>query len=502
MTTLLGDLIHAPGLNLVQAGTVPADVPVEVSWAATTEQEDPTDFLTGGEIVLTTGVRLRTSAQQERFVTSVAASGAAAVGFGIGLGHRTIPGTVRRVADDLGVPLLEVPLPTPFAAISRLIADRLVSDHVDRLSRLLADHQVLAAALLSGEGLGGFLTAMSRVVGGTVALERYGTEVHRTGRAAGGRTADTRSVAVATGLPDRCTLHLAGPRGPEQPSGRDLEHLDSVIALAQNLLAVQLTQEARVVRNARLLTGEVLRDVVGGRLGGEDAAVRLASLGIDSSHRHVIVVVDPATPASASLLATLPVSVLHRPQSATALVDDRLVMAVPADRFTAADGAALLGSLRAAGIRARAGAGASYARPEGLRWSYFEALEAMREHPGVEGFSPPRRLTLTSLLLAARDAPLGDLSADTLDPLKRSDRRHGSDLVRTLTVFLEANAQVGDTAQALGLHRNTVRHRLARITALTGFDPTVTSDQVHLWLALAQDRLVGGGDGSGAQAGA
>lgn len=480
MATLLSDLVNAPGLDLGQAGAVPADVPIEVSWAATTEQEDPTDFLTGGEIVLTTGVRLRTAAQQERFVTSVAAAGAAAVGFGIGLGHRAIPGTIRRVADELGVPLLQVPLPTPFAAISRLIADRLVSDHVDRLSRLLADHQALAAALLSGEGIGGFLTAMSKVVGGPVALERYGTEVYRTGE----DTGPSRPVAVATGLPDRCTLHLAeaGDRG----------HLDSVIALAQNLLAVQLSQEARVVRNARLLTGQVLRDVVSGRLGGEDAAVRLASLGIDSSQRHVMVVVEPATPASGTLLATLPAAVLHEPQAATALVEDRLVMAVPAGQFTAADGAALLESLRTAGIRARAGAGASYARPEGIRWSYFEALEAIREHSGHEGFSPPRRLTLTSLLLAAQEAPLADLSAATLDPLKRSDRDHGTDLVRTLTVFLESNAQVGQSAEVLGLHRNSVRHRLARIAGLTGFDATVTSDQVHLWLALAQDRIIGG----------
>lgn len=483
MATLLSDLIRAPGLDLVQAGAVPADVPVEVNWAATTEQEDPTDFLTGGEIVLTTGVRLRTSAQQERFVQSVAAAGAAAVGFGVGLGHRAIPGTVRRVADELGVPLLQVPLPTPFAAISRLIADRLVSDHVGRLSRLLDDHQALAAALLSGEGIGGFLTAMSRVVGGPVALERYGTEVYRTGDD-DQPDAASRPVAVATGLPDRCTLHLAG--------AGDREHLDSVIALAQNLLAVQLSQEARVVRNARLLTGQVLRDVVSGRLGGEDAAVRLASLGIDSSQRHVMVVVEPATPASGTLLASLPAAVLHQPRAATALVEDRLVMAVPAGQFTAADGAALLEALRTAGIRARVGAGASYARPEGIRWSYFEALEAIREHPGQEGFSPPRRLTLTSLLLAAQDAPLADLSADTLDPLKRSDRDHGTDLVRTLTVFLESNAQAGQAAEVLGLHRNSVRHRLARIAGLTGFDATVTSDQVHLWLALAQDRLIGG----------
>lgn len=508
MTTLLRDLLHAPGLDLVQAGSAPADVPVEVSWAAVTEQEDPTAFLTGGEIVLTTGVRLRTAAQQERFVASVAAAGVAAVGFGVGLGHRSIPAAVRRGCDATGLPLLRVPLPTPFAAISRLIAERLVSDHVGRLSRLLADHQSLAAALLSGQGIGGFLTAMSTVVDGTVALERYGTEVFRAAPPAAAAPAapapdrSTVSVAVATGLPDRCVLHVQTPRSGAGPAGRERAHLDSVIALAQNLLAVQLSQEARVVREARLLAGQVLGDVVSGRLGGEDAAVRLASLGIDAAQRHVMVVVEPVTPAAGTLLGTLPATVLRQPAAPTALVEDRLVMAVPTGRFTAGDGDALLTGLETAGLRARAGAGAAYARPEGLRWSYFEALEALREHPGASGFATPRRLTLTSLLLAAQDAPLADLAADTLAPLRASDAAHGTALVRTLTVFLEANAQAGDAAAALGVHRNTVRHRLARIAELTGFDPAVTADQVHLWLALAQDRLAGRPGGPGPAPGA
>lgn len=496
VTTHLRDLLHAPGLGLVQAGTVSADVPAPVRWAAVTEQEDPTAFLTGGEIVLTTGVRLRTALQQERFVTSVAAAGATAVGFGVGLGHRSIPGTVHRVADASGLPLLQVPLPTPFAAISRLIADRLVSDHVDRLSRLLADYQSLSGALLSGRGIPGFLTVMSQALGGPVALEHYGTELHRASPTTGPEgpgAVPLREVPVATGQPDRCTLYVADP--PDTTSSeRTREHRDSLIALAQDLLAVQLAQEARVVRHARLLSGQVFQEVVAGHLTGEDAAVRLASLGIDPQRRHVVVVVEPITASSGSLLATVPAGVLHLPEAVTAMVDDRLVLAVPADPFGSAEGTALLDRLRTAGIRARVGAGASYTRPEGLRWSYFEAMESMRDHPQGPDFTAPRRLTLTSLLLAAQDVPVADLAADTLEPLRRSDRIHGTELVRTLTVFLEANAQSGPTATALGLHRNTVRHRLARIAALTGFDPTVTADQVHLWLALAQDRLDGGGD--------
>jgi purine catabolism regulator len=48
---------------------------------------------------------------------------------------------------------------------------------------------------------------------------------------------------------------------------------------------------------------------------------------------------------------------------------------------------------------------------------------------------------------------------------------------------------VAAVAEALTLHRNTVRYRLAQITELTGYDPAQTQDRVQLWLALAVQRL-------------
>jgi len=48
---------------------------------------------------------------------------------------------------------------------------------------------------------------------------------------------------------------------------------------------------------------------------------------------------------------------------------------------------------------------------------------------------------------------------------------------------------VAAVAQALTLHRNTVRYRLAQITELSGYDPSTTADRVQLWLALAISRL-------------
>lgn len=138
--------------------------------------------------------------------------------------------------------------------------------------------------------------------------------------------------------------------------------------------------------------------------------------------------------------------------------------------------------LEQADITASVGQGGSYAQAGGLRWSYFEAKEALSHG---ERLNVPARLSLTSLLLASEDAPLADLASEALDPLLNFDRNNDAGLLWTLETYLHCDGSVAAVAAAGGLHRNTIRYRLSRISDLTGYDPAVTADRVHLWLALA-----------------
>jgi DNA-binding PucR family transcriptional regulator len=58
-----------------------------------------------------------------------------------------------------------------------------------------------------------------------------------------------------------------------------------------------------------------------------------------------------------------------------------------------------------------------------------------------------------------------------LEPLRRYDAEHHGDLVKTLAAYLRHGGNATRTADALYLHRNSMRYRLARIQALTGLDP-------------------------------
>ncbi|WP_279402506.1 helix-turn-helix domain-containing protein [Arthrobacter sp. JCM 19049] len=101
-----------------------------------------------------------------------------------------------------------------------------------------------------------------------------------------------------------------------------------------------------------------------------------------------------------------------------------------------------------------------------------------------ERVNAPAKLSLTSLLLTAKDVPIHDLAAEALGPLQKFDRTNRGELVTTLREYFKLDGSVGAVAESLGLHRNTVRYRLQQITELSGYDPTVTGDRVQLWIAL------------------
>src|SRR3954471_11475967 len=97
-----------------------------VDWAHSIELADPAPWLTGGELLLTTGLRLTADETAcENYVARLVNAGVAAVGFGVGLSHERVPEALVAAAEEAGLPLLEVPLPTPFVAVTKAVMERL-----------------------------------------------------------------------------------------------------------------------------------------------------------------------------------------------------------------------------------------------------------------------------------------------------------------------------------------------------------------------------------------
>ena len=253
---------------------------------------------------------------------------------------------------------------------------------------------------------------------------------------------------------------------------------------AQNLISVELNNMVKQRQSQRALAGQVLEDVIHGTLEPSEATRRLAGIGVNSTRRNVVLLAE-----SAAHFKQLGTSSLPQPleKSVSAVVGKDLVAVIPDDgNGASALARSLSDHLAEAGIHATIGIGGAYTKPNGLRWSYFEARDAASHGLPV---NEPERLSLTSLLLASEDVPLADMANESLNPLRSFDATHGAELMATLESYLNNNGSVAAVAEELTLHRNTVRYRLAQITELTGYDPAQTADRVQLWLALAVQRL-------------
>src|ERR1700749_282329 len=98
------------------AGEAHLDMPVR--WVHISELPDPTTWLSGGELLLTTGLALDSPKPQRDYIAPLADHGLAGLGLGTGFTHDKVPKALVEAARERGFPLFEVPYGPPFIALT------------------------------------------------------------------------------------------------------------------------------------------------------------------------------------------------------------------------------------------------------------------------------------------------------------------------------------------------------------------------------------------------
>jgi sugar diacid utilization regulator len=100
--------------------------------------------------------------------------------------------------------------------------------------------------------------------------------------------------------------------------------------------------------------------------------------------------------------------------------------------------------------------------------------------------------TYQLLLPHMRDpAELRRFYEETVRPLAAYDEQYETDLLGTLSTFLECDANVNATAARLFTHRHTIRYRFERVRELTGLDVASSDGREKLSLGLKAMRVLG-----------
>ncbi|MFA9445017.1 PucR family transcriptional regulator [Egicoccus sp. AB-alg6-2] len=495
------------GLEIV-AGRGGLDRRGPIRWAHISDTPDPTPWLEGGELLLTTGLGVRDSEHlQQRLIAGLAARGVVAVGFGTGVSLDEVPPAMVAACDANDLPLITVPYEVPFLAVTRRVSSHMYEEHFATLRSAVTLHRQVLAAVVSDHGIGAVLSTVGRAMPGAalVAFDFAGAELGR--HDPGGRLADVelgplwRAAADGPGgdagvLPDG-QARTSGPVriGDELEAvvvavtdAPLLEH--EVLLFEQGLAGVSLElSRRRSVREAqRARVDELLEETAAGRSTAGLIARALRRLGVSPPAAfHVLCVGRPDGVSDAHLSMVVEDALLPLGRPVVGHLDDVLYAVVSDDDGDELGDAAqrVVGAMRSRGWPSpRVGRSRSKQELDALRAAMREAHVALLiDDPGP--IHDVDQLGITGLLAGIRD-DLGatDFVSQVLGPVLEHDARESTHLVDTLRAYLAHGCRPGPAAAELCVHRHTLTYRLDRVRELTGRDPRGGEHLLEYGLAL------------------
>ena len=487
MPTLVA-LCRALGPDLAPVNDLPLPE-VEVSGVHVSELTDPTPYLQGGELLLTTGMGLTGHAAQARaYAARLARHGVAGLGLGLGPIHDAVPRTLVDACEAAGLVLLVVPAPTPFLMVARTYWKLLAQAGHEELSSALGAHRDLVRAAAGPAPVPTVVRTLAAAVEGWAAhLTPAGQvlEVWPKARGSSARQAAEEVRRLRTAGPhSSATFPIEGEDVVLQPLSsrgrltgyvatgcpRPMRAQDQQLVLtACSLLALQTEQHRRGTAGPRSSRACVARLVTTGYV---DAARSLSGdlgLGVLPSSLRILAAVDlgdgrgldlqdvveQALPSSRSQVLAIGGSgelwMLLRDNDVTPVLD------------------AVRQLVLAQAPRARVVLSALAPLSEVARHTGFVQQALTVVQPGE----------LRDL--ASRDQGFPGLDVVDLGPIVDYTR---ADLVRSVVAYLRHRGHWQDAARDLGIHRNTLRHRIGtacRVMNADLNDPDVAS---RMWLAL------------------
>ncbi|MDX8036389.1 PucR family transcriptional regulator ligand-binding domain-containing protein [Lentzea sp. BCCO 10_0856] len=428
------------------------DVSKPVGWVHGTELADPTPFVEGGELLLTTGL----TAVGEGYVERLVRAGVVGLGFGTGLGHDVVPVALVEAAERAGLGLVEVPREVPFIAISKAVSKALAADEYAALTRTSEAQRALSRAAVRA-GVGGVVRRLGQWINGwVVLLDAAGEPVH------------AHNPRLVPDLTQPVPVRDSRPDSPRPAPARDSRPLPDLTAEAARL------RTAGGLASAAFETGgwHVFLQMLGSRARGQlavgtTAPLDAADLSIVNTAASLLTLalaqndaVDAAQRELRSgqfrlLLAGLPVEGL--PERFRVFIVDE----PPDDVFWAEHEGHVV-----ALTQETDGFGSSEVDVREVARGYREAQQAKRA--GIRRFED----------FAGGGVTVPDGFVDALlRPLDEESRA-------TLRVWLAHHGAWDPAAAELGVHRHTLRNRVRKAEQALNRSMDSPGLRAELWLAL------------------
>lgn len=498
MLVTLPEVLALPSFRAADATVVTGEArSAMVRWVHSSEVYEMGSLLAGGEVLLTTGLGLhgRSAEQLKTYVEMLADAGCVALALELGRSLFTVPESILAAARRRGLVVITLESVVPFERMAEDFHELLLQRKLGATRGGESLWRALLSSVVAGDGMRALLDEISRVAGCAVELlDVHGDLVERSGILSVASTDPTRRVAAevrtATGPAGQLVLH--GGRTQRRTALVERAAVAIALELGRHPTPGQYPSPAQ----------SVVADLAAGTLtSGGDVRRRLLAAGwqpaIDQHVVAVAVETDARVPASELVPAiTAAFTNAGGPVLAGAVGNDVVVLlrsppAIAGTRALVEDAAADL-PRTASGPGPLLGVSAATAEAAQLSSAVDSAREVLRcaQRIGIiGGVLLARDVSLQQLLHRVDARSLHDFVAGQIGPLIEHDRAHAADLIRTLDLYLSAGLSKADTARGLGIRRQSLYDRLARIERLLGVDLRESSQVSGLSVALIAWRM-------------
>jgi len=514
----------------------------EIRWAHPVDIPHASEWVRGGELLLTTFYGLRDDPEaQIHLCAELAEKGLAGMVVAVGGYLDAVPDAIRSAADAVNFPIIEMPWDVPFEDVVRAISEQIINEQYQLYKQSLSIHGSLTRLVLDGGSLQDVAQELCKLLQRPVEIDDLsfsmlaaaGSEneiddsrraalregrsapmllehLRRTGVLARMRTSfaperiDADESTSAYGMTMARILApivvarkiygyvwiIAGRRELEPLDFHAIEHAATVAALI--LFRDQTGRQAEERAESRILS----------RLLAEDARLdntlreEVARFRLRLEAPHAILVIDAGrNEVRAVELAAR--NAVRRAGLAAAMGEraGRVVVLVEGSRAEAIVELCqrIITEAQPLEDTIRVGASPLHEDAATLQRAYEHALEALALLPALGDDRKVAQFDELGILHWLHAVPQDLLAenafARSIQRLAEHDRARGAELLHTLEVFLECDGNSVRAAEKLIVHRHTLKYRLQRIEELCEVDLSDPLCKLNLRAALLSRRM-------------
>jgi PucR family transcriptional regulator, purine catabolism regulatory protein len=547
MPVTVGQILELPVLKDARLLAGGDGIDRRVSSVTVGEVPDIADWLSGGELVLSTMFAVKGDLERQReFCRRVMMAGAAALFVKTTRFVENIPADIIELAEKRKFPIVEVPQGLRWTRLMQDATEVIINRQASQLEQSQAIHRSLLGVVIRGGGWQDLVEEASRLLEKPAFVLDVSLELLAASPGLPLPTAELveslsrpeiRAAFASLGMAEKLfRLDEEGLPGmfalPIVASHKRLGYLCAVtdapfssmetlvLEHSATIAALEMAQDRVRFETEVRLKGDFVDDVItGGERAGDSLLRRGAFLGCDLSQGSAVLLLgvdDFAGTVSRKHLAeeeleaaierffsqvTRYVSA-KEPSSLASLKSGQIVIFVCGK--TARDPEALrklaavvqdLG--RSAGsLSVSAGISGFVSDPGQMDRGYQEALVALKVARKLQGpgallhFQDVGTYRLLLDIWERDPGQIRSLYEETIGLVDQYDQSNNTQLVQTLSVFFKHDESLTETAAELFAHRHTIRYRLEKIAEITGLSVFQTEHKERLGLGLKARSLL------------